>query len=288
MTLSKGVKNFGRRCGDFFDVALPRGAKLKALEEVVGQGPGTARRLSRGEAPTVPQILSLAQHFGRDFVDYVFADVLPDTAEREERVGRYLKAARVDRAEALHASVENRAFRNLVDRRPRGVGRLDARETGSEAPRLVSERLPLDRIGGSEALLPHLDRWRSRLGRMETSEVVAWARADSTGRSGVVSHTAGDGYRFAYRPRAGTLISPFEQIVGKPITEGSPASYHAMIEKTCIEAETSAEPVFARLRGPVARTDGRTITTDVGVLRLVFRSNRRESSILSTFVPLNA
>ena len=285
MTLTTDLKIFGARCRAWYELALPKGAKVKKLADILGQSDGTAERLCGEGVPTTAQLLAMKRHFGAGFIEYVFGDV--DDADRELRVGRLLRGVRAEREKRCDARVLRETAR-AADPGAWRHAQPQPGQAGVAAGRLINERLPLESVGRWPSLREQLERFRERLGRIEPAEAVALARSDAQGRMGVVTRTIGDAYRFAYRPRAGTLVAPHLPIVGKPIAEVAPPDYAGLVEKTCAEAEFSAEPVLARLHGSVLRADGRLVSTDVVALRTAYRSDRRAASIVSSFVPVAA
>ena len=254
-------------CHAYLRRAVPPGAPVKHLADILGQSRQTAARLLAGEAPTSAQLAALAQHFGREFVAVVFEPVVGEMTE------------------AATASTLLRVERLLLSLQAAGEGLPSRPEAGSPAPqRSISRRLPLAEISRYPALMPALERIRARSGRLELSEALALARADSSGGTSVNRQSPGDVLRFVYRARASRLHAPGETIRDLPVRAMADAAYGELAVACFEESRQAAEPVLARVSGPVHRSDGVTIFTDIVVLRSVDRARDGTLIYSSTFV----
>ncbi len=267
MTLDAKTEAVRLACHAYLRRAIPPGAPVKHLADILGQSRQTAARLLAGEAPTSAQLAALAAHFGREFVAVVFEPV----------VGAMTEAAT--------ASTLLRVERLLLSLKAAGEAELPPAEAGAPAPqRSISRRLPLAEISRYPALMPTFERIRERAGRLELSEALALARADSSGGTGVNRQSPGDVLRFVYRGRATRLHPPAEAIRDRPVRSMADAAYAELIAACFEESRQAAEPVLARVTGPVHRSDGVTIYSNVVSLRSVDRARDGTLIYSSTFV----
>lgn len=76
MTLTQDHRLIGDRCRLYLDAALPKRAKVKTLQGILGLSHASAERIAAGQTPTTAHLVTLAHHFGRAFLDFIFADVI--------------------------------------------------------------------------------------------------------------------------------------------------------------------------------------------------------------------
>lgn len=261
-----------RRCLAFLHRALPAEAPVKRLAEILDQSRQTAARLIAGEAPTAAQLMALAQHFGQAFVAEVFEPVVGEMTN-------HATMATLARVETLLDAVR----RSSGIASAAGAGSARAAASGDEM-RTTSTRLELSEIARYPALVPALERFRDRGGRLELGEAMALARADSAGRTSVNRRSARDVLRFAYRARASRLHTLDEPLHDRPVTSMADADYGALIMRFAEETRQSPDPVLARFRGPVRRSDGMMIFTNVVVLRTMDRARDGTEIFSSQYV----
>ncbi len=276
MTRQPHAEAMRRRCLAFLHRALPAEAPAKRLAEILDQSRQTAARLIAGEAPTAAQLMALAQHFGQAFVAEVFEPVVGEMTNGATM-------ATLARVETLLDAV--RRSSGVASAAGTGAGTGTARTAASgDEFRTTSTRLELSEIARYPALVPALERFRDRGGRLELGEAMALARADSDGRTSVNRRSERDVLRFAYRARASRLHTLDEPLHDRPVTSMADADYGALIMRFADETRQSADPVLARFRGPVRRSDGMMIFTNVVVLRTMDRARDGTEIFSSQYV----
>ena len=176
MTLRSDRQIFADRCRQFYDRAFPKGAKIKSLQHILGLSFDAAEKLAAGRVPTTNHLLLLARHFGREFVDQVFAEV----------VERHSLASAIDldavrrslNAQALESSLPAlRAATSQDSNHLSGASRdrcLDPRP----GPNVAFRRLSLANIERANSHLAfHFRRWSESLKLSDRQSLIAVARA---------------------------------------------------------------------------------------------------------------
>lgn len=97
---TKMVSAITTRAGAFIEMAHPGAHKNKRIAQLFAISPDMAKLLRRGEGWTAERIGQAASHFGRDFVAFVFQDVMGPARPYEPDPEILALKSRVARVEA--------------------------------------------------------------------------------------------------------------------------------------------------------------------------------------------
>ncbi len=273
MTLTLDLQFLRRRTAEFCAQATPEGAKIKTLRHVLGLSEAGAERIASG------RMLTLARHYGRDFLDFVFADIEATASDREALAGRYIKAARAERVEASNAATnENRARDGLADRRLGRDGQLAAGSAWRSSSRLISIRRSPSCLGdlGCAHLRDRLSRFTGRITRPDRA--VAFAKADPLKRTGIAVRD-GSSWRLEHVALANGLTN--QGMVGRRISDLVDREYAELLTKSFDETAASPEPIVTDVAGAVMTADGDLVLTHSRIARAVMGN-----VLMACFTPL--
>lgn len=216
MSLSLDRQILADRCRSFYDSALPKGAKIKTLQGILGLSPDAAEKMAAGRLPTTSHLVLLARHFGRSFVDYVFRDVageMPTETEFAE-VEAIRRALDEQGMVAVAPSAAVALVAPVVGLCAEARGE-DRREAG-----LAVTRRSLDTIAGRKShLATHLRRWAESSAKAERSSLINMARQTPHLRTSITTQR-GDDLFFAHISPAFRLHAvDREKLVGQRITD---------------------------------------------------------------------
>lgn len=254
MSLALSLKRIGDRCRDYFDTAIPKGEKIATLQEVLELSSASAEQIAAGRPPTTAHLLKLREHFGQDFIDYVF--------EREARVGRLLKAVREERRSYANTGAD--AARG--DRGHGGRGELAPSPAGAAASGLITVRRPLSCLGdlGCSHLKDRLSRFSGRINNVERA--VDLAKADPLKRTGIAVRD-GSSWRLAYIAQANGLTPQI--MTGRSLSELPDRAYVQNLTRSFEEAAASPEPIITDTAGAVLTVKGEIVLTHARIARAV-------------------
>ncbi len=139
------------------------------MADVTGLSSATVEKILSAKVLTTEHLAELAHAYGRELVDYVFADLVGGKAPTG-----------LDRIEAT--------LRRLAE-----LPAIGARHVAGQD---VAERVSLDEALRSKSLAEHLRQFAGRIVRFDASDAAAWAAQQPTAMSTVLVRS--DGWRFAY------------------------------------------------------------------------------------------
>jgi hypothetical protein len=263
MTLTKGLNSLGGRCRSFFDSALPKGAKVKSLQGILGLSYASAERIAGGHTPTTAHLIVLARHFGHSFVDYIFADVVerPSAAElaEVEAIGRALNEQAVVAAPTAPAVAVVAEAGSL---RP-SPSTEDRRASG-----LVVVRRSLAEVAGRKShLATHLRRWSESLGLAERSSLRAMGEKTPHLRTSITTQR-GDDLIYGYISPAFRLhANDREKLIGRSTTDTFDKDYAGACANNTRAVIASGKPAVDDVRARVKVEPG--VILDLTYRRLI-------------------
>lgn len=263
MTLTKGLNSLGGRCRSFFDSTLPKGAKVKSLQGILGLSYASAERIAGGQTPTTAHLIVLARHFGHSFVDYIFADVVerPSAAElaEVEAIRRALDE------QAVVAAAPAPAVAMVASALP--VCAEPSRLNSPQASLRVERRSLAEVASRTSRLSAHLRRWSESLGLAERSSLVSMARKTPEHRTSLVTQRDDDLIYGYISPAFRLHANDREKLIGRATTDAFDKDYAEACAQNTRAVIASGKPAVDDVRARVKVEPG--VFLDLTYRRLI-------------------
>lgn len=270
MPLALDIHSLRVRTAAYCAEAAPQGGKIKLLRHLLNASVSNAERVATARMLTLAQVTALARHFGKDFVDFVFADVVgerPSAAELAE-----VEAWRRDDEQAVVALAPAPQVALVAQPCPvlPSAGGRDCEEAGVGYS--VTRRSLGDIASRKSHLAAHLRRWSESLGLAERSSLVEMAKATPQHRTSITTQR-GEDLIYGYISPAFRLHSnDREKLIGRSTTDTFDKDYAQACATNTRNIIASGKPAVDDVRARVKVEPG--VFLDLSYRRLILPTSK--------------